>query len=193
MQPLFTFGPFPRLETERLVLREITWGDVNALYALFSDPAVTRYNDVQTFCARADAETLFHFLQERYRRRIGLRWGIARRDDDPEALIGTCGYNTWNRSNNCGEIGYDLIHTHWNQGYMTEVVREIVQFGFARMHLNRIEADVMVPNDGSARVLQKVGFTEEGILRQRGYWKGEYHDLRFFSLLRGEFDQSMNL
>jgi len=188
MESLFTFGPFPRLETDRLILREITWRDVGALYNLFSDPEVTRYNDVYTFQNWVDAETLFHFLQERYRKRIGLRWGITLKSNDAQTLIGTCGYNTWARNNNCGEIGYDLLQTHWNLGYMTEAVRAIVRFGFTRMHLNRVEADVMVPNNGSAKVLQKVGFTEEGTLRQRGYWKGEYHDLRFFSILREEFE-----
>lgn len=45
----------------------------------------------------------------------------------------------------------------------------------------RIEADVTVGNNASARVLHKLGFTEKGLLRQRGFWKGSYHDLRTFS------------
>lgn len=190
MNDLFTFGPFPQLQTERLTLREITWRDVGNLYTLFSDPMVTRYNDVHTFQSWVEAETLFHFLQERYRKRAGLRWAITLKTDAQTTLIGTCGYNTWNRNNNCGEIGYDLLQRYWGQGFMPEAVTEIVRFGFTRMQLNRVEADIMVPNDASARVLTKVGFTEEGTLRQRGYWKGEYHDLRFFSLLRQEFNMA---
>jgi ribosomal-protein-alanine N-acetyltransferase len=46
---------------------------------------------------------------------------------------------------------------------------------------------VTVSNDRSARVLEKVGFEEEGVLRQRGFWKGEYRDLRLFSLLREDW------
>jgi ribosomal-protein-alanine N-acetyltransferase len=183
----FNFGPFPCLETERLCLRQITWNDIPALYQLFSDPVVTQYNDVTTFNDRHDAENLFHFLQDRYRRRIGIRWALTLKGVPAASLIGTCGYNIWSRHNNCGEIGYDLMRRYWNQGYVTEAIRAILYFGFQQMSLNRIEADVMRHNAASMRVLEKLGFQREGVLRQRGYWKGAYHDLYFFSLLREDF------
>jgi [ribosomal protein S5]-alanine N-acetyltransferase len=182
----FDFSYFPQLETERLLLREIVRDDVPALYALFSDPEVTRYNDVETFTQEEDAHWVIDFLRERFDSQLGLRWAICFRSD-PAVLIGTCGYNAWLRRNNCGEIGYDLMTRYWNQGITTEAVRAILRFGFEKMALNRVEADVTTGNEASARVLVKLGFMEEGLLRQRGYWKGRYHDLRFFSLLRHEF------
>ncbi len=69
---------------------------------------------------------------------------------------------------------------------MTEALEAMLRFGFDAMSLNRIEADVTVGNDASVRVLEKLGFQREGLLRQRGYWKGSYHDLWLFSLLRDE-------
>jgi [ribosomal protein S5]-alanine N-acetyltransferase len=187
MTDLFDFTYFPRLETERLVLREITTYDVENLYTLFSDPEVTRYNDVETFTEISDAGWVVSFLQDRFDRKIGLRWAVCLKEDE-DSLIGTCGYNNWARRNNCGEIGYDLMRRYWGQGIMPEAVGAIVRFGFEQMLLNRVEADVTIGNDASARVLLKLGFTEEGTLRQRGYWKGKYHDQRFFSLLRSEHE-----
>jgi [ribosomal protein S5]-alanine N-acetyltransferase len=67
-------------------------------------------------------------------------------------------------------------------------MRAVIRFGFKEMALNRVEADVTPGNEASVRVLRKLGFVEEGLLRQRAYWKGRYHDLRFFSLLRNEFE-----
>lgn len=186
MSTLFDFSYFPIITTQRLTLREMTTRDISALFKLFSNDAVTRYNDVDTFKHMNEAESLLGFLQERFDHRIGLRWGICLKSHD-EMFLGTCGYNAWSRHNACGKIGYDLMPAYWGKGIMTEAVHGIVQFGFRYMQLNRIEADVTLNNHASVRVLEKVGFKAEGILRQAGYWKGRYHDLRLFALLREEY------
>lgn len=183
---MFDFSYFPELLTERLILDDINRQDTRALFRLMSDERVTRYNDVSAFTDISDAYWLIDFLHERFAQQTGLRWAMRLRDGDG-MLIGTCGFNVWHRRNRCGVIGYDLRPDYWNQGLTTEAVHAMVQFGFTKMALNRIEADLMAENHASARVLQKVGFMEEGTLRQRGYWKGQYHDLRLFSLLRVEY------
>ncbi|MFW5690862.1 MAG: GNAT family N-acetyltransferase [Chloroflexota bacterium] len=185
---MFDFSYFPVLNTGRLILNEISNDDIPALYALFSDPEVTRYNDVNTFTSEDDARWVLRFLRQRFGERGGVRWAIRLRSH-PHTLIGTAGYNVWTRHNFCCELGYDLMRSHWRRGYMTEAVQEIIRFGFREMAVNRVEANVMVGNYASARVLQKLGFTEEGVMRQRGCWKGSFHDLRLFSLLRSEYNQ----
>lgn len=187
MFDLFDFSYMPRLETERLVLREIVRSDAEAMFELFGDPEVTRYNDVDTLHELREAGELIDFVQDRFSHKAGMRWAITLKTQEAK-LIGTCGFNAWQRYNNCAEIGYDLMRRCWGQGIMTEALGAMIRFGFENMALNRIEADVTIGNDGSARVLQKLGFVEEGILRQRGYWKGKYHDLRFFSLLRADYE-----
>ncbi len=63
-----------------------------------------------------------------------------------------------------------------------------MRFGFEDLNLNRIEATTNLDNAASRRVLAKVGFTEEGILREYRYWGGRFYDLRMYSLLRREYD-----
>jgi ribosomal-protein-alanine N-acetyltransferase len=166
-----------------LLLNAITSDDHRALFDIFSDVDVTRFNDVQTFASLEDAKWLEQFIQRRFRDEVGIRWAI-RLKDAPRKLIGTVGFNAWMRHNHCGEIGYDLLRFYWGRGFMTEALQPVIAFGFSQLALNRIEADVMVGNHASAQVLAKLGFTEEGVLRQRGCWKGAFHDLRIFSLLR---------
>jgi ribosomal-protein-alanine N-acetyltransferase len=99
-------------------------------------------------------------------------------------FLGTLGFNAFNAMSDRGVLGYELGRRAWGKGFATEAVREVVRFGHAQAGLNRIEAVVMPGNEASVNVLRKVGFEEEGLLRAFGRWKGRYHDLRMFSILR---------
>lgn len=185
---MFDFQHVPEIRTERLLLNAVKASDDNALYDIFSDPEVTRYNDVQTFSDRRESRIFRGFIQDRFNERVGIRWAI-RLADAPGKLIGLAGYNTWTRHNRCAEIGYDLLRFYWNRGFMTEALRGVIAFGFREMALNRVEALVTDTNAASCRVLEKLDFTAEGLLRQRGCWKGRYHDLWLFALLRADVAQ----
>lgn len=191
MKAPFDFSFFPTLHTQRLILREMTFDDLPQVFALFSDAAVTRHNDVDTFRHSDDAELLLGFIQDRFDNQLGLRWGICLKTDEYR-VIGTCGYNIWKKYNRSAKIGYDLMPAYWGQGIMPEALTAIIGFGFQQMHLNRIEADVTLANAASMRVLEKLGFQQEGILRQAGYWKNQFHDLRLYALLQDEYQNETN-
>ena len=181
---------FPRLETERLLLRKIVPGDAAALYAIFSDDEVTRYYDLGTMTDPADAETMVRRLAARTKHGQAIRWGIVRKQD--RAFVGTCGFH-FQAAGFKAEIGYDLGREHWHQGYMSEALQAMLAYGFEKLELNRIEALVMPGNEASAVLLRKLGFSEEGVLREYAFFKGRYHDLRFFSLLRSEAGQTLRV
>lgn len=188
MPELFDFETMPLLVTKRLTLREVRpHDDLAALHELFADPEVARFTDTGPFTTMAEAVDVMAWITEIFNERRGMRWAITSRTS-PDALIGTCGYNRWDRSSNSADIGYDLMRRFWGDGLMTEALQAIIEFGFQQMGLNRIEADVTVGNDRSARLLEKLGFCEEGLLRQRGHWKGRYHDLHVYGLLRDDWN-----
>ena len=89
---------------------------------------------------------------------------------------------------NCSaEISYCLKSGSWGQGIMTEALDAMLKFGFEDYGFNRIVAKVMKGNAGSIKVLQKLGFVQEGILRESLYKNGQYHDLIVFSILKSEY------
>jgi ribosomal-protein-alanine N-acetyltransferase len=183
---VFDFASMPQLETKRLILRQVRPDtDREAFFDLFADPDVARFTDTGPFGSREEADEVIAWMEGIFSNKVGLRWAITRRGAE-NVLIGTAGYNHWTRWNDSAEIGYDLVSAMWGQGLMTEALEAILSFGFDRMGLNRIEADVTVGNVASERVLEGLGFTREGLLRQRGYWKGSYHDVWQFSLLRSD-------
>lgn len=63
-------------------------------------------------------------------------------------------------------------------------MKAVIDFGFNNLEINRIEAEVMQGNIASEKVLVKLGFKNEGVLRQWMYWNGSYYDMTMFSLLR---------
>jgi ribosomal-protein-alanine N-acetyltransferase len=179
------FVEVPTLETERLILRAITVADAPALFSIFGDAEVTRFYDLETFTTIDEAEALARQFASTQAAGRGLRWGIQPRGQSQ--LIGTVGFNDWAQaSRRCG-LGYDLARSQWGSGLVPEALRAILAHGFVTLGLNRIEAFVMQGNDRSMRLLRKLGFREEGILRQRGAWKGRFHDLTLFALLQSEY------
>jgi len=181
------FDEFPVLETERLVLRAVRPSDLPALFAIFSDENVTRYYGLETFTAVDQAAQRIGAIRQNYQRRRSIRWAITRPADD--ALIGTVGLMNLRPKFYNAAVGYELAPAYWRQGIMTEALTAVINFGFIVMAMNRIEAFVMPENVPSTRLLEKMAFVNEGLMREYGYWRQEFHDLLLFSLLRKDWEE----
>ncbi|MDZ8261115.1 GNAT family protein [Nostoc sp. ChiQUE01b] len=175
----FLLSSFPQLETERLLLRETTLQDAEATFAVFCDPSVTQFHNLDTFTSIKEAIVVIERRAKRFERGDAIRWGIARKQDN--VLIGSCGF-TWNPQEHSAEVGYELASTFWRQGIMTEAMDTILQFGFQKMGLRFFVAQVMLENIASKKLLEKLGFHSQGVLKQYGFFKGQYHDLEQFVL-----------
>jgi RimJ/RimL family protein N-acetyltransferase len=181
-----TAFPDVRLATPRLDLRPLGPADAPALYAVFSDPRVMRYWCSGPWTAVAEAEARIARQQEALAAGEFLALGIVRRDDG--LLLGTC--TLFHLSAQCrrAELGYGLRPDAWGHGYAAEAVGELLRFGFTDLALHRVEADVDPRNEASVRLLERLGFTREGLLRERWIVEGEISDAAFYGLLRREWE-----
>ena len=186
MSQPFDFSHFPVLTTDRLRLREMTPQDLTALLKHLGNPEVVKYMEMQAIKTREQADEWLGWMGSYFSARDGLRWGVTLKSD--HTFIGSAGIHNWNRESQYAEIGYDINQHYWGNGYATEVSRALITFGINQMHLNRIEADIIAGNTASMRVLEKLGFHEEGILRERVYKDGKYHDIHLFGLLAKDFN-----
>ena len=181
------FQGFPHLETERFGLRKLELSDAESLFTILADEEVTRFYDDEAFTEISQAKAQIQAWANGFDERRSIRWGIVRREDD--IVIGTCGYygfNVWHRR---GSLGFELARSYWRQGIMTEALEAIIAFGFNEVGLNRIQAVVMPGNEGSEKLLEKLGFRREGVLREYENWgKKGFVDVLMFSLLRHEYD-----
>ena len=175
---------FPRLETKRLVLRELRLTDTEALFEIFSDEAVMRYYDRPALTRLEEARQIIERNRLRFERGEGIRWGITLKGEDH--VVGSCMFS-WHPHHRYAEIGYELARAYWNQGIITEALRAILSFGFETRNLHRVEAEVLLGNVASMRVLQKLGFQEEGVLRERVFVNDQFYDVKLFGLLKREY------
>jgi len=175
--------PFPILRTARLVLRDLRAEDRAEVFSIYSNPEVTRTCDMATLTDPLQAGEIIRVLQADWEKDAGARWAITRQGFP--GMIGLCGLG-WHRHNSSALLSYDLNQQFWNQGIMTEAVKAVVGYAFGQAWLNRITAITVVDNPGSVRVLRHAGFQEEGILREWGFWRGQFRDVRCLSLLRRE-------
>lgn len=182
---------FPKIETDRLILTEIQSGDDAAIFDLFSNKSVIEHYDLEIFTEIKQARDLIDTFQSRYEAATGIRWAIRLKISSN--IVGTCGFNSWSRKMQNAVVGYDLMPTFWGHGYASEAVRAIIQAAFAGRlpcgPLNRIQADTVPGNNPSEALLRRIGFKEEGLRRESGYWKDAFHDLKCFGLLRSEFNE----
>ena len=184
-----TEGPFPSLSTRRLQLREIVASDAPSLLAIHSDREAMKWFGTDPLVDLEAAERVIAgFANMRSLSSPGVRWGIVHgQPGKGSALLGTCGVFRWNRGWRTCLTGYELARHAQGQGYMAEAQRAIFAWAFDTMAVDRIEAQVHPENLPSLVLLKRLGFVEEGLLREAGLWMGERRDLVQLGLLRREF------
>ncbi len=178
------FSP-PELGTPRLLLRPLQESDAEALFAVFSNPTAMRYWSTAPWTDIAQAQRRIADDATAHARGEHVALGIVRRADG--RLIGRC--TLFDRWPSCrrAQVGYILDASMWGQGFAGEAVLALLRHGFEALDLNRVEADIDPRNAASARLLERLGFTREGLLRERWIVNGEASDSVIYGLLRREF------
>lgn len=184
----FDFETFPELVTDRLILRRITKDDLTAWLDVWQDEVVLRYLiDFEEMPDEAEVRSIIQWTEAIYKSKAGCRWAITLKPD--HTMIGSCGFHLYDATHQWAEIGYELHHDFWRKGMMSEAVSAVVKFCFEEMDMHRVEANVTVGNQASAKLLESLGFTLEGTWRDKVYWQGAFHSLWQYGILRDEFNE----
>lgn len=182
---LFTI--FPTINLENFILRKISIEhDYISYFNYMSTPPVMEYlseDDIPINLDKARSDLsywakLFDYQQSFY-------WAIALKSTNQ--IIGTCGFNYWNKTHKRAEISYDLDYNHWGKGIMTKAVKLISNYAFEHTKIQRIQATVASDNIPSIRVLEKTGYTKEGLMKKFGILHGKSKDFYMYSLFQTTF------
>ena len=173
------------LRTARLDLRPLAAHDADAVYAMRSDPAVQRYG---SHPAWTDPQRAVDYIERNIQAMAAgthIQLAVVRRAD--AAVIGTVTLYALDAQCRRADVGYALLVSEWGQGYASEAVTALLDWGFEHLDLNRIEADVDPRNAPSAGLLERLGFLREGHLRERWIVDGEICDSWIYGLLRADW------
>jgi ribosomal-protein-alanine N-acetyltransferase len=173
----------PRIETQSLILRGLVENDIPFLLDHFGKDEINKFTSDENVTSLEEARELYEkFIAPRpHLFRLGLVLKTS------GCLIGTIGFYGIDRVNRRAIVGADLKREYWGKGLMSESLRALIRFGFNEMGLNRIEASTDPGNIHSIRLMERCGFMKEGVLRQRYYYKGMFHDDEIYSLLKNEW------
>ncbi len=149
---------FQDIETDRLLLINISANDRDFIYQQFSNDVVNRYlfDAEPVSCLEEADEIISFYLQPEPRAQH--RWIIINGGEK----IGTCGFHCWSSENRCVDIGYDLQEKYWGKGIMTEALKAIISFCNNSMEVREINAHIYVDNLKSIKLAQNLGFTFKG-------------------------------
>lgn len=171
---------FPVLDMgEDYFLREQSPKDAEAFYEYYTDPEVARYILATNPKTLSEATAEIHYCRNLFKYKRGIYWTIARKEDD--RMIGAVGLYI-NNQHWRGEICYDISRQYWNKGIMTRAIQCVIDFCFSQVGINRIEAVTLEENAPSIALLNKLGFTHEGVLKNYRYFSGKSYDVKMFCL-----------
>jgi|SRR5450830_556725 len=177
---------FPVLHTSRLTLREVVESDAENILHIHGNAEYMRWFGSDPMPDLDSAKKLVAtFASWRKEPVSGARWALELRDQP--GLIGTCGLFRWNRNWRSCIIGYEIAPMHQGRGYVKEALDSSITWGFQKVQLNRIEAQVHPDNVASIALLEALGFLQEGRQREAGYWAGRHHDLLQYALLKAQW------
>lgn len=154
------FQPFPEINTERLLLRKITPLDVNEILFLRSDKTVNEFikrSENRQTKNKTDALEFIKKITTEIEENKSISWEITLKNK-PKMIGSIC---LWNFSDNkkTAEMGYALNPQFQNQGIMSEALKSVINYGFSKLNLHKIEAFTHCKNEPSKRLLEKNGFT----------------------------------
>lgn len=166
-------------------MRLIAESDLTALFEVNSNEEVTSLLPYATWRSMADAQSWLQRMKGIQATGVALQFVVELRST--RRAIGTCLLFRFEEGSARAELGYVLGRAHWGQGLMREALEALIGNAFGVMGLRRLEAEVDTRNLASARLLRRIGFAREGLLRQRWVAKGEARDVEMYGLLRSEW------
>ncbi len=174
------------LTTPRLHFRSFQPDDWRAIYKWSHDAEANLYDEGEPL-SEAEAKDIVESIIESTvsKSRTDYYFMLHRRSDD--GLIGSVYIAMRDEIARKAEIGYRIDRQYWGQGYATEAAQRIVEYGFDRLEVHRIFADVVCENVGSVHVLEKIGMQREGLLREDVYFHQHYWDVCTYAILASDW------
>ena len=176
------FKPFPVIDTPRLILREVTKKDANDLFLLRTNSQAMQYIDRPRAASVDEIKSFIKLINKKTKDNETICWAVTLKNTTQ--LIGTISYHRIERENYRAELGYMLMPAHWQKGFISEAIPSVIDYGFSKMNLHSIEANINPANEVSRKTLQKFGFKKEAYFKENYFYDGKFLDSEIYSLVK---------
>ena len=171
------------IETPHLLLKPISIKQGNELFKIYSNKEIQKYTDNELINNERDTEKLIISSIEKANNKKLIFLGIFLNNK----LIGTISIYHIDFKHSFSSLGILLEKQFWRKGIMQEALTYFLDYYFNKLNFNRIEAQTFVENYPAIKLFEKLGFKNEGKLRQNFLIAGKYEDSYLFSMLKSEF------
>lgn len=179
------FKNVPTLESERLIYKRILPENAEDMYDYSKCEEVTRYLLWTPHVGLTQTEKYIKLLQKKYDNGSFWDFGLTYKPDGK--FIGTCGITSIDDETKTIEIGYVLAPGYWGMSLAPEAAKTVMKYCFDNFGAEKICGKFMEGNNGSMRVMTKLGMTLEGIYRRSMYVKGEYKTIHVYEISKEKF------
>lgn len=166
---------------ERVTLNTVEEDDLDAFARAQADP------DVRVplgLVSPRNRDSLEEFFEERISGE-GSVWFTAVADDE---LVGSVTFTDINESRGVADLSYWILPEYHGEGYGSEAVALLLDYGFDERRLHRVQADCYATNAGSIGLLESLGFSREGRFREAAFLDGSHEDVFRYGLLAEEWE-----
>ncbi len=178
------------IETERLILRRFQYTDDDSMLKNWiADEKIQSMYSEPVYSTKETVKALLDQYIGSYEKNDYYRWAII--EKNAAECIGQIAYFLVDSKNHFAEIEYCIGSDFQCKGFATEATKAIIAYGFDRINLHKVQICTKTINNPSKRVIEKCGFTYEGILRDYFYMDGDYVGRLYFSMLRSEYENSI--
>lgn len=169
------------LQTSRLTLRPLQAEDAPHLHAIMSDAEVMAFWDIAEIEDMGLTAAILESQLDQMARKSAFYWAMVRAAD--EAFVGCCDLAEIDRWHHRAEVGFIVGREYWGDGYTLEAMQAVLSHAAQTLRLRRLTARTHLGNARSVRLLERLGFEEEGLLRGYVDRDGERRDCQLFGLL----------
>ena len=176
------FKPYPKIKTDNLLLRLNKHKDIRDIYEIYSDKEVCKYSDITPYDDMSDARFYYFNNIKKYFKNCCYSFVVE--ETSIKKVIGTVTITQCSYNYKIVQIGYSFNKNYHKKGYATKAVSAFCKFCFDRLETERVEALVLPENIPSIKLLEKIGFVNEGLLKKGAMHNGSAKDVYMFAKYR---------
>lgn len=174
------------LTGEKVILRYPKLSDAKWLFEHLTKPEILWMLEPETVpkCLK-DEINWIHKQPMRRKKLVSVSFVVIEKRGG--RLLGGAGIKYPNLKHKRSEVGAWIAKEYWGKGYAKDALRMLINYGFKKLKLNRLEGICYAFNKRSRKLQESLGFKLEGVLREHSIFKGKFVDDYFYSLLRKEW------